>query len=143
MMLKLPVLIADLKLDEGLRLKPYHDSEGVLTIGYGRNLDDVGISQDEAESMLAADAAAAEAELDRVLPWWRELPEPAQRGLANMAFNLGLPRLSRFKKMIAALRRRDFNAAADEALDSKWAGQVGDRAVRIADMYRSVKSGKR
>ena len=131
-------LLADLKRDEGRRLKPYRDSVGKLTIGWGRNLDDVGISEAEAEAMLEADIAVAEHELDRVLPWWRELPEPAQRALANMAFNLGMPRLLGFRRMLAALGARDFETAAAESLDSKWARQVGDRAQRIAALYRTA-----
>ncbi len=136
-------LLADLKRAEGLRLKPYRDSVGKLTIGYGRNLDDVGISKAEAEALLGADAAVACAELDRALPWWRDLPEPAARGLANMVFNLGLPRLLKFSRMLAALKSGDYGAAAIEAMDSKWARQVGDRAERIAALYRDASTQQR
>lgn len=131
-------ITADLKRDEGLRLKPYYDSVAKLTIGYGRNLDDVGISEIEAEILLDHDIAASRADLDRALPWWRGLPAPQQRGLINMAFNLGLTRLLGFKRMLAALRADDGARAAKEALDSKWAGQVGERAQRIAVLYRGT-----
>ncbi len=131
-------ITADLMRDEGLRLKPYRDSVGKLTIGYGRNLDDVGISEIESDILLDHDIRRAIADLDRSLPWWRGLPPPWQRGLANMAFNLGLPRLRGFKKMLAALEAGDGERAATEALDSKWAGQVGERAHRIAALYRSA-----
>lgn len=130
-------LAADLKRDEGLRLKPYADTVGKTTIGYGRNLDDVGISPTEAEVMLASDMAVVERELDRAYPWWRDLPEGPARGLANMAFNLGLPRLSGFAKMLLALRQGRWSDAAAEALNSRWAAQVGARATRIADLYRA------
>lgn len=129
---------ADLKRDEGLRLKPYRDSVGKLTIGYGRNLDDMGITEDEAEALLDRDIERAAADLDRALPWWSALPEPRRRGLLNMAFNLGMPRLRGFKKMLAALQAGDGRRAAKEALDSKWARQVGARAERIAALYRQA-----
>lgn len=134
-------LMADLKRDEGLRLKPYRDSVGKLTIGYGRNLDDNGITEDEAGMLLDFDVTVVTTELDRVLPWWRAMPLPARRGLANMCFNLGLPRLRGFVKMLAALRSGDWYAAADEALDSRWARQVGARADRIARLYRQAAAG--
>ncbi len=131
-------LMSDLKRDEGLRLKPYRDSVGKLTIGYGRNLDDMGISEDEAEILLGNDISEAIADLDRALPWWRGLPLPLRRGLVNQCFNLGLPRLLTFKRMLRALESRDGALAAKEALDSKWAGQVGERAERIATLYRGT-----
>ncbi len=131
-------VLSDLKRDEGLRLEPYNDSVDKLTIGYGRNLDDVGITEREAEFLLENDLRRSLADLDRALPWWHGLSEASRRGLVNMCFNLGLPRLLTFKKMLAALQAGDGDLAADEALDSKWAGQVGDRAKRIAALYRDT-----
>lgn len=130
-------LVSDLKRDEGLRLKPYRCSAGKLTIGYGRNLEDVGITQAEAEAMLMADIKAARRELDRVLPWWRNLSAVRQDALVNMAFNLGITRLLGFKNALAAMQAYDFDRAADEMLDSRWAAQVGDRAKRLAHMMRA------
>ena len=132
----------DLLRDEGLRLRPYYDSVGKLSLGVGRNLDDLGITKDEALYLLAGDIARAEADLDRALPWWRELSEPRRRALANMAFNLGITRLLRFKKMLAALRAGDWHSAAAEALDSRWAVQVGDRAERIAALIERGDGGQ-
>ena len=126
----------DLMRDEGLRQKPYRDTVGKLTVGFGRNLDDVGISRDEAFILLRNDIQTARTDLDRALPWWRGLPESSQRGLVNMCFNLGLSRLLGFKRMLKALEARDGALAAKEALNSKWAGQVGERAERIAALYR-------
>ena len=131
-------LKSDLELDEGLRLHPYEDTVGKLTIGIGRNLDDVGISEEEARHMLGNDIKWVVEELDRTMPWWRTMPEPAQRALANMAFNLGLTRLRRFKNMLTALQAGDYRKAADEALDSLWAKQVKGRADRIAALYREA-----
>ena len=131
-------IMADLQRDEGLRLKPYRDSVGKLTIGFGRNLSDNGITEREAEILLDNDMAKTFADLDRALPWWRGLPPFRQRGLVNMAFNLGLPRLLTFKKMLSALQTGDGEQAAVEALDSIWAGQVKGRADRIAYLYRNA-----
>jgi lysozyme len=131
-------LIADLRRDEGLRLKPYRCTAGRLTIGYGRNLDDAGITAEEAEFLLRNDVRRVSAELDRDMPWWRDLSPGRQRALANMAVNLGLPRLKEFRLMLSALRRGDYEEAARQALDSRWARQVGDRARRIAGFLGPV-----
>lgn len=135
-----PAFVADLKRDEDLRLKPYLDTVGKLTIGYGRNLDDLGITPAEANMMLDTNIKFALHDLDDNAPWWRGLPETARRGLANMCFNLGWPRLSGFVRMLEALQAGDFDTAAAEALDSRWAQQVGDRAQRIAVLYRRAET---
>ena len=126
----------DLIRDEGLKLKPYKDGVGKLTIGVGRNLDDRGITEVEAYAMCDHDIEIVATELDRNASWWRDLPEPAQRGLMNMCFNMGWPRLSRFQRMLSALKLQSFKIAATEALDSTWAKQVGARAERIAGDFR-------
>jgi len=123
---------------EALRLKPYRDSVGKLTIGVGRNLDDRGITRDEAMAMLGNDIANVCLDLDRNAPWWRDMPEPAQRALADMCFNMGWPTLAQFKNMLAALERGHFRTAAEEAVRSKWARQVGTRAMKIAELYREA-----
>lgn len=122
---------------EGLRLKPYLDSVGKLTIGVGRNLDDVGISEDEALHMLRNDLATAQAAVSKALPFLWTLSEARSDALIDMALNLGEPRFRGFKKMIAAIERRDFEAAAREMLDSKWARQVGARSQELAEMVRT------
>ena len=123
---------------EGLRLKPYLDTVGKLTIGYGRNLDDNGISEEEALIMMRNDIAVSHAELSQY-GWFRQLDEGRQGILINMHFNLGLPRLLTFRKMIAALDKGDYNEAAEQMLDSRWAEQVGNRAVELAREMRVVK----
>lgn len=128
----------DLIRDEGLRLKPYRDTVGKLTIGVGRNLDDVGITETEARVLLANDIAAAESALRRSFPWFLAAPEGVQRGLTNMAFNMGLPRLLGFQNMLKALAAGDYQKAALEALDSAWAKQVGARAVRISNLFNEA-----
>ena len=130
-------IIADLKRDEGLRLKPYRDTVGKWTIGIGRNLDDVGVSEAEAEQMLANDLDRTVADLDRNMLWWQTLDAPRRRVILNMAFNLGVGGLMKFTKTLDAVRSRDYNKAAKLMLESKWAKQVGDRANRLAEMMRS------
>lgn len=126
----------DLVRDEGLRLKPYRDTVGKLTIGIGRNLDDVGISEAEAHTLCENDIARTIHDLERRLPQFNGYPEIVQRAVANMAFNLGVSGLLGFKNMIAALDRGDYQEAAAHALDSKWARQVGRRAQRVAALIR-------
>lgn len=122
--------------DEGLRLKPYRDTVGKLTIGVGRNLEDVGISHEEAMLLLDHDIARAEAEVNAHLPWSRQLGEPRRAVLVNMAFNLGIGGLLQFRRALAAMQRGDYDLAAREMLDSKWAEQVGARATRLARQMR-------
>ena len=134
-------LMADLVRDEGRVDHAYQDSEGYWTIGVGHLIDKRrggALPGHIIDLLLDYDAAMAVADLDRNVPWWRDMPEPWQRGLANMAFNLGWPTLSRFKKMLAALEAGDGETAAREAGDSKWAQQVGDRATRIQSLYRET-----
>jgi len=125
----------DLKRDEGFRSRPYRDTVGKLTIGYGRNLDDVGISKREALELLRYDVFIANKELLN-FPWYDDLTSCRKRALLNMMYNLGFTRFNKFKKMIKAFKVGDYPLAADEALDSEWAKQVGSRAERIADLIR-------
>ena len=128
-------IISDLERDEGVRLKPYLDTVGKTTIGIGRNLTDNGITAAEARVLLQNDLFRVANELDRVAPWWREMSQVRQNALVNMAFNLGMPRLLTFKKMMLALENGNFETAWAEAMGSKWAAQVGERANRIADSF--------
>ena len=128
--------LADLRRDEGFSDQPYRCSSGRLTIGYGTEIE--SISRDEAEWLLAHRAAGIWAEVEAAKPFVATLPAPARRALINMAYNLGAPRLLDFTRMWAALARGDWEAAASEALDSRWARQVGDRADRIAALLRAA-----
>ena len=129
----------ELQRDEGWRQWAYHDSEGVLTIGYGRNIDPSGpgLSREEALYLLDNDITRVCRQLDMHIVWWRTLDDARARALANMAFCLGVAGLQRFSMMLAALHAGDWNTAAAEALDSRWAQQVGDRAKRIAEIFRT------
>ena len=129
-------LNAMLRRDEGVKAHPYTDSVGILTIGVGRNLEDVGLRQDEIDYLLANDVRVAMIDCKRLCDDFDGLSDNRQRALINMAFNLGRPRLAAFKNMWAAIERGDFAEAASQALDSKWARQVGSRASRIADLIK-------
>jgi len=124
-----------MKHDEGYKNIPYVCSEGKLTIGYGRNLQDRGISKEEAEFMLENDMKSTEKDL-LTCQWYLDAPSSVKDALFNMCFNLGLPRLLGFKKMIQAIKDKDYTKASIEALDSRWAKQVHDRAKAIAVMIR-------
>lgn len=148
--------------DEGRRVKPYLDSVGVWTIGIGRNLEDVGFSDNEVELladyfggyreavngifrvgltddiieyMFRRDVERAERDLDARFPFWRDVTPDARRDvIVNMCFNLGLTRFAHFTKFWHAIRARDYPRAAVEMLDSRWARQVGPRSERLADV---------
>ncbi len=122
---------------EGLRLKPYKDSVGLLTIGYGRCLDNVGISEAEALVLLDNDISKAVAYCREAFPWFNSIDDSRQNVIASMVFNLGAAGFAEFKKLIAAVIRADFSEAANQMLLSRWAGQVGPRAVELAEMMRA------
>lgn len=135
--------LAQLKRHEGFSLEAYLCSAGVLTIGWGHNckaqpvpgVQKVGdvISRGTAENLLYGDVKAVADELDDRLPWWRELIEPRQAVLLNMAFNMGVPRLLTFRKALRAMSARCWNEAAHEMLDSRWAEQqVKGRSAELA-----------
>ncbi|WP_055138748.1 glycoside hydrolase family protein [Burkholderia plantarii] len=132
-------LIAELSRDEGRRLMPYTDTVGKITIGVGRNLTDVGISESECDMLLADDIDRTITWLDAKLPWWRELDTVRQRAMVNMAFNMGGGLLT-FVNTLDAIKRGDYAAASKGMLDSKWARQVGARATRLAEMMTTGKS---
>lgn len=126
-------LKALVKKHEGLRLKPYRDSVGKLTIGYGRNLEDVGISEAEAEYLLDNDIARAVRDC-RGFPWFNDLSDARQNVVASMVFNMGVSKFSQFRRFILAIESEQWEAAANEMLSSKWAGQVGRRAVELSNI---------
>lgn len=130
------LLRSQLERHEGLRLKPYRDTVGKLTIGIGRNLDDVGITRDEAEMLLDTDMDEVERYLSTV-DEYLALDRVRQTVLANMCFNLGFYGLMQFKRMWAAIGRKDWGLAASEMLNSRWAKQVGARAVELSDAMRT------
>lgn len=130
-------LIEQLKLHEGVRDRPYKDSVGKLTIGVGRNLTDKGLKPKEIEYLLMNDIMECIDDLNKYLPWWRQLNEVRQRVLMDMCFNLGIGGLLGFKNTLAFIQSGDYEQASQNMLSSKWASQVGQRSRRLSEMMRT------
>lgn len=130
-------LIEFIKKNEGFKSKPYYCTANKLSIGFGRNLDSNGISEDEAETMLQNDIDNCMAELSRNLPEWYDFPEPAQIAVLDMCYNLGISGFLQFKKTINHLKKGEYKQAGVECLKSKWSDQVGARAIRISKLFAS------
>jgi lysozyme len=129
------------KRDEGFKIRngrhvPYKDTVGKLTIGYGHNLDDNGLKQKFADLILDDDIKEVIGELVVHLPWFEALIPPRQAVLVNMGVNMGVPRLLKFTKMLAAAKAGNHDVTAIEMLSSLWADQVGERALRLAEQMR-------
>ena len=149
-------LIDQLILHEGLELKVYKDTLGIDTIGVGRNLEDrgitdgelmhmnllreeiytTGITEKDARFLLGNDIDIVERELLDAHPCMERLDDVRIRVLLDMAFNLGVPRLRKFKNMWAGIHEGDHIRAGDDMMDSRWANQVGARAVRLCKMMK-------
>ena len=119
---------------EGIKLKPYLCPAGKITIGVGRNLEDTGITREEAMALLENDIVKFDHDLDIAFSWYKSLSEPRKAVLISMAFNMGMGGLKQFKQMLAALALGDYRRASDQMLASKWASQVGRRAVELSIM---------
>lgn len=124
---------------EGLRFKPYRDSRGILSIGYGRNLDDVGISEDEAEYLFNNDYGQAESDIFAMFPpsLNPELTENRRDALIDMRFQMGPAGFRGFKKMIQAIHDGDWERACNECLDSQYKEQATARAWANATALRN------
>lgn len=132
------ILTEQIKIDEGKNLKPYKCSAGKLTIGYGRNLEDNGITEAEAEMMLQTDIDRVDKECRTWLPNVYEWLSPVRQAvIANMMYNLGYTKMCKFRKFRKALVEGDYVKASEEMLNSLWAKQVGNRALRLAKQMRT------
>jgi len=129
-------LVEQLELHEGKENKVYEDTEGVLTIGYGRNLEDKGLSDKECELLLRNDIKECKRDMENYF-WYISLDDIRKRVILDMRYNLGLGGLLSFKNMIKALKEKDYMKASQEMLDSKWADQVKTRATRLAKMMET------
>lgn len=126
-------IIDRIKQEEGFRQFPYQCPAGKTSIGYGRNLEDRGISEEEALFLLQNDVREAEADLHIILsPTPPSLTLPRWEALVDMRFQLGAKGFRRFARMIEAARAGDWDTAADECMDSLYAQQVPARAERNA-----------
>lgn len=147
------------KQHEGWRRIPYLDSRGNLTVGVGFNLESpaapgicsslgldyealvktgMPLTDPEVQAIFNRTFADAVADAGEAVPNFDALPDPVQRAIVDMVFNLGLPTFLRFKRFIAALVARNFEAAAGELVNSAWYHQVGSRAVDDVQLVRSA-----
>ena len=136
-MVNLERLTNQLIIDEGLKLKPYHCTSNKLTIGVGRNLDDVGITEGEARFLLKNDISRVAGECIYEFPWFNGLSEKRKEAVINLVFNMGMATFKKFKKTIAFIEAGEYEKAGVELLDSNYARQVGQRSQRVADMLIS------
>lgn len=107
-----------------------------ITIGVGRNLDSIGLSEDEVLYLLDNDIQRCDRELIMNFKWYPELCRARQDAMINLCFNLGITRLRTFKNALKSMEEGLFDEAADHFLDSKWANQVGNRAIEVTDLIR-------
>jgi len=137
-------LIEQLKRHEGVRTHAYKCSANMITVAVGRNIDEdggLGLSIDEIEFLLENDIRRCKQELI-LLPWFTEIDSVRQDALVNMCFNLGFTRLMGFKNALTAMSVGDYDKAADEFMDSRWAEQVGLRADEVCEMIRTGRYGE-
>jgi len=137
-----------LKVDEGVKYEIYKDHLGYPTFGIGHLItendpehgepDGTEISEDRVNEVFETDVAKFVSEAKILFPDLDDLPEVAQQVIVNMAFNMGRPRLSKFKNFIAGVNDRDWVRAAEEMMDSRWADQVGARAVRLRNLILTL-----
>ncbi len=139
-----PLLLQEVRRDEGVRNTPYRDTVGVWTVGVGHNMEakplptlwKFPLSDDQIDRLLAGDLADVFDDLDRNLPWWRKLTYARQRVIVNMCFNLGVPGLLGFVNTLKNIQAGNYIQASTGMLTSKWARQVHGRANRLAEMMR-------
>jgi lysozyme len=133
-------LLETLKRHEGVRYYVYRDHLGYETIGVGRCINravGLGLSPDEVEYLLINDVQRCIEELDGAFDWFKDLDEVRREAMINLCFNLGLTKLRKFVNALEAMKQRNYNKAAAEFLNSKWANQVGERSREVAQMIRT------
>jgi lysozyme len=138
----------ELENDEGVKYEIYNDHLGYPTFGIGHLVIEsdseygeatgTTISEDRVIEAFESDVVGVVSDCETLYPDFEDLPEEAQRIIANMMFNMGRPRLSKFKGMKRGVDARDWNAAADEMVDSGWYKQVTNRADRLVQRMRSL-----
>ena len=146
--MNIEALREQLKVDEGVKYEIYKDHLGYPTFGIGHLItendpehgkpDGTEISEDRVNEIFETDVAKFVSEAKILFPDLDELPDVAQQVIVNMAFNMGRPRLSKFKNFIAGVNDRDWTRAAEEMMDSRWATQVGDRAIRLRNQILTL-----
>ena len=130
-------LIETLRRHEGVKNTLYKCTSNKWTIGVGRNLEDVGLSEEEIDILLQNDITRTEELLDEYMSWWSDLDYIRQDAMINFVFNVGIGTAMKFKKAMTALEEGDYDVAADEMMDSNWSKQVGHRAIEVTEMIRT------
>jgi lysozyme len=125
--------------NEGRMHLPYKDTVGKLTIGVGFNLTDVGLYDEEIDFILRNRVERMKLVLPLKIATWEALSGDQRLALMDMYYNLGWPRLSKFKRMLKHIDDGKYDKAAEELLNSKYASQVGQRAKRNAELLRKAK----
>ena len=115
---------------------PYKCTSGKTTIGVGRNLEDIGITEEEAELLLLNDIGRVKQELVND-QWYMNLDPVRKAVIENMSFNLGYPTLKKFQNMISSISQGDYETASKEMLNSRWSKQVGQRSIELAEQMRT------
>ncbi len=146
--MNIDVLRKELELDEGVKYEIYNDHLGYATFGIGHlviNSDpeygqEIGtaVSEDRVIEAFNSDVQIVLADCEQLYYGFNVLPEEVQLIIANMMFNMGRPRLSKFKGMKAGVDAQDWNKAADEMIDSAWYRQVPNRAGRLVKRMRAL-----
>jgi lysozyme len=131
------LLLAQLKRHEGFRSKVYKCPAGYMTIGYGRNVETNGITKEEAEYLLQKDVEKIEKKLSEKLSWFSDLEEPRRAVLINMAFNLGIAGLLKWKNTLECIKEGEYSGASSAIRQSKYARQVGNRAKELANQMET------
>lgn len=129
-------LVNDISRDEGYKPLLYTDTTGHSTIGYGWNVQQRPISPERAKTILSWFVQDTWTELVSKLPWLPNHPEPIQRSLADMAYNLGVTGLLKFTTFVSMIQNGNYSGAADDLLSTLWAKQVGTRASRIYSLIK-------
>jgi len=134
--------------DEGVKYEIYNDHLGYPTFGIGHLILEsdpehgeptgTAISEERVKESFGSDVLDVLSDCERLYSDFGSLPEEAQQIIANMMFNMGRPRLSKFKGMKRGVDAKDWNAAADEMVDSAWYRQVPNRAERLVERMRNV-----
>ena len=134
-----------LRRHEGVESHAYLCSQNFMTIGVGRNVDagddgrarGLGLSDDEIDYLLENDIGRVTKELNNEYKWFSDLDKVRQDAMIDISFNLGQTRLRAFKNALAAMAANDWEEAADQFMDSRWSGQVGNRAKELTEMIRT------
>ena len=133
-----PVIIS-LKAHEGFRSRVYKDTLGFDTIGYGFAIKDLELSESISTVLLTEKVLNLVVRIQQRFPWFNKLPTPAQEVIVNMCYQLGITGVSKFRKMIRAMNLKDWNTAAAEMLDSRWAKQTPTRAKELSKIIKNIR----